>query len=278
MDKELEELLNSSNKFFCISYFEGELDWISYLKQSNYIIYNKSGRSISSDLNFQTIDNIGLNIYSYLKFIIENYEKLPNITVFCKNNIMTKNIPKSKFKKLIKRDTFTPLEDPIKKRNFPFSIEYSDNRYNEIDGSIFYKFKFNRRYFPSYSSFYKYIFKDIESPKFIKFSPGANYIVPKENILLRSKEFYINLLLFVSHSKFSCESHFVERILNDIWNSNIESSTKMNNALGLNEKIKLEKNCKIIKKIEEYTLMKFKSKIDLKLLRIAELMYLKFFK
>ena len=52
----------------------------------------------------------------------------------------------------------------------------------------------------------------------------------------------------------------------------------MNNALGLNEKIKLEKNCKIIKKIEEYTLMKFKSKIDLKLLRIAELMYLKFFK
>ena len=277
-DEEFKEILKSSSKFFCISYFEGSLEWVKYLKKSNFIIYNKSGKSISNNLNCQTIDNVGYNIYSYLKFIILNYEKLPNIIVFCKNNIMTRHIPKNTFKKLIKRETFTPLEDPIQKRNFPFSIEYTDNRYNELDGSFFYKFKFDRKYFPSYSSFYKYIFKDIKAPKFIKFAPGANYIVPKENILLRSKEFYINLSLFVSHSQFSCESHFVERILNDLWNSNIESSPQMNKVLRLEQIEKLKNNCKFIKKIEKYGLLKFKSKIDYKLLRISELIHLKFFK
>lgn len=271
--KELEEILNNTYKFFCISYFEGDLEWISYLKKSNGIIYNKSGNSISTKINSITIDNVGYNIYSYLKFIIDNYENLPNIIVFCKNNIMTRHIKENTFKRLIKRDVFTPLEDPIQKRNYPFSIEYSDNRYNELDGSFFYKFKFDRKYFASYSFLYNYVFKDVQSPKFIKFAPGANYIVPKENILIRTKEFYTNLLLFVSHSQFSCESHFIERILNDLWNSNIESSPHMNKILSTKEVSMLKRKCEKIKLIEKYTLMKFKSILEYKILRFIEVIF-----
>ena len=57
-------------------------------------------------------------------------------------------------------------------------------------------------------NFFNFIFETSIKPQFISFSPGANYIVPKTNILSRSKEFYINLLSFISHSRLSCESHF----------------------------------------------------------------------
>ena len=113
----------------------------------------------------------------------------------------------------------------------------------------------------------------MQSPKFIKFAPGANYIVPKENILIRTKEFYTNLLLFVSHSQFSCESHFIERILNDLWNSNIESSPHMNKILSTKEVSMLKRKCEKIKLIEKYTLMKFKSILEYKILRFIEVIF-----
>ena len=73
--------------FFYISHFNGELDWINNLNRSKYLVYNKSKNKLNKTINSIQIKNVGYNIYSYLKFIIENYDNLRYI-VFCKDNIL----------------------------------------------------------------------------------------------------------------------------------------------------------------------------------------------
>ena len=193
--------------------------------KENYLLFNKSGKTLPKDINSFELENLGYNLYSYLNYIIENYDNLPNTIVFCKNNIFTRHIQLKTFEKLIKREAFTRFEDNKHFRDFPISLKISENSFNEINSS-WYKYKYPRKFFPDYNNFHSYIFQETNNPEFISFAPGANYIVPKANILLRSKNFYKNLKTFISHSPFSCESHFLERSLPAIWNSNLISSKK----------------------------------------------------
>ena len=258
--KELENILIESKHFFCISHFDGELDWINTLSKSKYLVYNKSKAKLDNKINNIRIKNVGYNIYSYLKFIIENYENLPDTVVFCKDNIFQRHIKISTFISLLRRNIFTCLEENNKRRNFPISINLSDNSFNEVNSS-WYKYEYSRKYFHDFNDFYKYIFNSINIPLFLRYAPGANYIVPKNNILLRSKIFYKNLLKFVSHSQYSCESHFIERSLYLIWNSNLESSENMNKIISKNELEIMNKKCIKIKDKESRILEKTSQKI-----------------
>ena len=258
--KELERTLIASKHFFCISHFNGELDWIKKINKINYVVYNKSNKKLDEEINSIKIKNVGYNIYSYLNFIIDNYEDLPNTIVFCKDNIFKRHITINTFKNLLNRNIFTCLEENNNRRKFPISIDFSDNSFNEINTS-WYKFEHSRKYFADYNIFYKYIFKDVRKPLFLRFSPGANYIVPKNHILLRTKNFYKNLLKFISHSQYSCESHFIERSLYLIWNSNIDSSEKMNKIIYKKDLNILIQNCKNSKNKESRILEKAPQKI-----------------
>jgi len=258
--EKLKKVLVETEHYFCISYFDGELDWIKNLNKSNYIVYNKSKEKLEQNINSIKVKNVGYNIYSYLYFIIENYENLPETIVFCKNNIFTRHIEISTFINLLKRNIFTCLEENHNINNFPISVNFSDNSFNEINSS-WYKYEYSRKYFHDFNDFYKYIFNSINIPLFLRYAPGANYIVPKNNILLRSKIFYKNLLKFVSHSQYSCESHFIERSLYLIWNSNLESSENMNKIISKNELEIMNKNCIKIKNKESRILEKTSQKI-----------------
>tara|TARA_Y100001933_G_C18960177_1_gene547788 strand:- start:5 stop:859 length:855 start_codon:yes stop_codon:yes gene_type:complete len=276
-EKNYSDILNSLDHFFCISHFNGDISWVKNIKKENYIIYNKSGNNIDQiTSNYISIDNVGYNIYSYLKFIIDNYENLPSVIVFCKDNIFTRHISIELFLNLIKRKCFTSLENNLNRENYPININISDNGFVEINNS-WYKFNFPRKYFSEYDEFYSYIFDDCNLPDYVRFSPGANFIVPKENILLRSKNFYKNLIKFINYTKLSCESHFLERSLITIFNSNVQSSDRMNNKINNKELILLEETCqlkiskeyKFIKKIKNLIIIKslYLNYIILKLLK-----------
>ena len=118
-EKNYSDILNSLDHFFCISHFNGDISWVKNIKKENYIIYNKSGNNIDQiTSNYISIDNVGYNIYSYLKFIIDNYENLPSVIVFCKDNIFTRHISIELFLKLIHRKSFTSLENNSNSENF----------------------------------------------------------------------------------------------------------------------------------------------------------------
>ena len=269
---ELEKVLEYSDHFFCISHFNGNIDWTSKIKKSKYIIYNKSNKDLPNKFNNIKINNVGYNIYSYLIYIINNYENLPKTIVFCKDNVFTRHIEYKLFLRLLKRKVFTCLEETSIKNNFPNILSLADGGFTEINSS-WYKYKHPRLYFANYNNFYNYIFKDISIPNFIRFSPGANYIVSRENILIRSKEFYQNLIKFICHSQYSCESHFLERSLYSIWNSNIESSDKMNSEINQNDEKKLKDMCFLIKSKENIYFEKIYQKSIFKIGNI----YMKFF-
>lgn len=260
-----------NNHFFCISHFNGNIDWVSNINKNNYIIYNKSGENLSKGINHINIENVGYNLYSYLKFIIDNYNSLPNITVFCKDNVFSRHVDLDLFRNLLKRNTFTTIEENLTCFDFPIVLKTSDSGFTEINSS-WYKNKYPRLFFRDFNCFYQYIFKNVDKPHFIRFAPGANYIVPKDNILLRSRNFYRNLLNFIIHSQFSCESHFLERSLYTIWNSNLESSKKMDGIIDIDEMEYLKSNCLNLIKRENI----FKEKIFQKLAFIVGNNYMRF--
>ena len=254
----LKETLIRSNHFFCISHYDGDLSWVKYIKKSKYIIYNKSKNKLEDNLNSKKIKNFGYNLYSYLLYICDNYENLPDTIVFCKDNVFTRHIKEENFIKLLRNNIFTSLEDINYFENSSIiNIIVSDYGFCEINNS-WYKNNFPRKYFSDFNKFYNFIFESDSNPQYIKFSPGANYIVPRENILLRSKNFYANLMKFLDHSKLSCESHFLERSLITIWTSNVQSSKIMNLNLSKSQLSNLANKCDLDIKNQPLILFKFR--------------------
>ena len=256
----LSENLKNCKHFFCISYYEGDLSWIYKLDQSKYIVYNKSDKELPKEIKNIKVKNVGYNLSSYLEYIIKNYDNLPDSIIFCKNNILDRHLNKDLFLKLIKRDIFTSLEENISEKYDFVSLTLSDQGFNEINTS-WYKYNYDRLYFANYNDFYSFIFKSSVIPIFLKFSPGGNYLLKKENILIRPKSFYQNLKLFISHSQFSCESHFLERSLETIWTSNLEIKNKMKTRLSKKEINFLKTKCALKKAKEIKYLEKIKQKI-----------------
>ena len=261
--------LKQSKHFYCISYFEGAYDWIYKLDQSKYIVYNKSDNDLPKEIKNIKVKNVGYNLFSYLEFIIQNYEDLPDSIIFCKNNIFDRHINKKLFAKLIKRNIFTSLQEKTYLNNSFVSLRISDQGFSEINTS-WYKYNYDRLFFADYNDFYRYIFNSTEIPIFLKFSPGGNYLLKKENILLRSKSFYQNLKLFISHSQYSCESHFLERSLETIWTSSLEINKKMSKRLTQEELNIIKKKCAIKKSKENKILEKTLQTI---IIKIGELYY-----
>ena len=261
--------LKQSKHFYCISYFEGAYDWIYKLDQSKYIVYNKSDNDLPKEIKNIKVKNVGYNLFSYLEFIIQNYEDLPDSIIFCKNNIFDRHINKKLFAKLIKRNIFTSLQEKTYLNNSFVSLRISDQGFSEINTS-WYKYNYDRLFFADYNDFYRYIFNSTEIPIFLKFSPGGNYLLKKENILLRSKSFYQNLKLFISHSQYSCESHFLERSLETIWTSSLEINRKMSKRLTQEELNIIKKKCAIKKSKENKILEKTLQTI---IIKIGELYY-----
>ncbi len=220
--------------FFCISYFNGDISWVESVCNNNYVIYAKCTSPSGAPSGSIIVPNVGYNIYSYLCYIIDNYEKLPELIVFCKNNVFERHVSRELFEKMCEREIFTPIEEPGRwnRLAFPVSGISSDGGFLELNNS-WYVSNYDRLYFQNFDSYYDFIFDGAHHPDFLRFAPGANYLVPRANVLLRSKNFYINLRKFVAHSQYSCESHFVERSLIAIWSSALTESKQMNEVLTI---------------------------------------------
>lgn len=216
------------NKFFVVSCFsdKDDVNWLNSYAPS-YHLYSKGNTRLDNLLseNITEISNVGYNIYSYFKYIVDNYDCLPDVMVFCKSNVFPRHISKSTFDELILRDSFTPLDEPDRwNLDYPICDLSCENGYLEINDSWYLTADNPTKYFHSFNDFYFSVFNSKVVPRYLRFSPGGNYIVPKANVLLRTKGFYKNLMEMVSHHKFSGESHIIERSLCIIWNSTVKEN------------------------------------------------------
>lgn len=206
------------NKKWIVTHHYHNFDWI-YNYTNNYLIYDKTNTLQETD-NIKHQKNVGYNIYDMFHFIVNNYDNLPDVCVFIKANIFERqHCFEEKFKRLINNNTFTPLESY---EHLPIShvhIKGEDGGYCELNTLHGCWTKSQNEFFKTYNEFLDIIFTYPEYPKWIRFAPGANYIIPKENILFYSKSFYERLMNYVGYSQINEESHIIERSLITIFSN-----------------------------------------------------------
>lgn len=229
--------LQQSGNFFCVSFYEGDDDLLKYTG-GNHRVYFKGEKSRAVFEAFaagkkEYVENIGYNIYAYLKFIVDEYEALPACVVFCKNNTYPRHMRESEFALLCSRKVFTALVDNTywDRLSFPVSAICSDDGYIEINDSHYSRGR-RGKYFSRFNDFYDFAFDGRARPDYLKFAPGANYVVPRENILLRSRAFYQNLLTLIAYEPLALECYFVERALEIIWTSSVKEAGVMSAPLN----------------------------------------------
>lgn len=216
----------------CISNHNNDISWVKDYPNP-YVIYDRSDdQSFVNGLDHIKSPNVGYNIYDMFSFIIDNYDNLPDYTTFCKGNIFPRHIGREKFESLMNNKFFTPLFDfTLHKPYMPVCMFSSDGNFSEINNSWYMSDGKPRKYFNNYNDFLKFIYVDPVIPEYNTFAPGGNYVVPKNQIVKYSINFYKNLRTFVAHAKFSAESFIIERALCTIWTSNFGVADKMNKII-----------------------------------------------
>lgn len=220
-----------------VSNYNNDLSWIPNYT-NNYVIYDKnsSGVRIPDNIDRSKVIksiNVGYNFYDYFTFIIDNYNKLPDTIMFVKGNVFPRHVTKEHFEKIMNNENFTPIEEQeMHTPKLPISFFSPDGGYNEINNSWYLK-HLETKYFHNYNDFLKFVYKKPLIPRYIRFAPGGNYILKKEQILSVPKIVYENLRFIISHCPLAGETHIIERFAYTLWNSNFEFNHKILSPLSL---------------------------------------------
>ena len=220
------------SNFLVISNYNNDVAWVSEYTDT-YTIYDRSEVSTLSKNDPRVIQspNVGYNLYDYFTFIIDHYDNLPDCTIFAKGNVFPRHITREYFDNIANNTFFTPIEDyRMHKEQWPVCFFSSDGGFCEINNSWYLRHH-KTKYFHSYNDFLKFCFVDPIIPRYIRFAPGANYIVPKANIRKLPKIFYENLKFFISYAKLPGEAHIIERMLHTLWTSTFDVHPSMLTAL-----------------------------------------------
>lgn len=202
----------------------------------NYLIYDRAHRYKENE-KVKHQKNVGANIYDIFDFINENYNNLPEIMIFCKGNVIPRHCGIRKFIELVNNTTFTPIENYIRETpNFHdgiYSFVNDDDAYYEcymeVNGTVNSVHK--SKTFFSYKSLLDEIFENGGHEYYIRFSPGANYIITKQDVLKYNKIFYETMKELVSWHVQPGEAYLLERALFTLFNNNFIIKEKYNNKL-----------------------------------------------
>lgn len=208
------------SKSLVISNYNNDLKWLyPILKNHEYLnlyLYDKSEfiNSVYYDkFKVKKIPNFGYNILSYCTHIIENYDCLDDIVIFIKGNLIEREHTNFEiFDKALRSNTLFLIE----RYHESTCLTVNDVGYVEPNNNWYAPYH-PSKYASTYNDFLNLLFENPPHPQFIRFAPGANFVVPKWNILKYSKNFYEKIAKYVSHDKLSLESHFAERAFYSIW-------------------------------------------------------------
>jgi hypothetical protein len=123
-------------------------------------------------------------------------------------------------------DTFTELQDAgTRPHNSNASKMGPDESYLEINNS-WYMNHVPHRHFNNLNTVLRDMFVNPEIPQYIRFAPGGAYVIPKENVLKYSKNFYEQIREMLTWGIVIGEAHIIERILYTIFTCDWEVNEK----------------------------------------------------
>ena len=195
-----------------ISRYNEPWEWIKDYTD-NFLVYNK-GVPLEEE-NVVNTENIGGNQRDMFKFAFENYEKLPALMAFIQAYPFD-HCRKEVFDKLIFSEKFVSLE---------FYGSTPSNHYESRDETGGFMERNNDWYisahnkthnqtcrYVTFNEFMRTYFKDYSPLEWVRFAPGSQYVVEKQQILNYPKEFWESLMNELNAYN-TTEAHIVERAL-----------------------------------------------------------------
>lgn len=181
----------------------------------------------------RVMKNPGHSLYNFLTFIIENYESLPLRLALVKSNIIPRHVEsEGALTNLLVREAPQMLwsdstfkADPVSQKMEPPNLfmERNTSWYLRDGGT-------RPRFFGSFDQFERFIFVKPRRKVWVRFSPGACYLVSKENVLAAPKGLYEFLRVVSSYRFFPKEAYLVERILWQVFNPESLVQPRFNNG------------------------------------------------
>lgn len=214
--------MKKTNTFFIISNYNTDPE--QYLKYcEDYHIYDQSPnleikeklRTKYDKITF--VENTGHNISDYFRFFIHNYHSLPSFMLLGKGNMIGRHVTEAYFDRVYLNKFYTLLYDD--RRNFDkkmISYQLYDGAFLEVNNAWYSQAK-THKYFETYNDLLRFIFKNPIIPQWLLFSPGACYIVSKEQVKKYPRVFYENLQILLSYTYFPSEAYHIERMLHVIF-------------------------------------------------------------
>ena len=181
---------------------------ISYLKDytDDVVIYDRSDKPVRDSI---VVPNLGSDISDKFKFIIDNYDNLPDVAVYTKANIFDYIKPRE-FEKIKNNKTFTPILS-LEHHTYQPVCWYEDGIYCERN-DYWYLGQSPAKYAKEIIEIFR-----MNERAYNKFAPGSGYILPKENILKHPKEFYQQLKSYLDWDVYSGDCQLMERNLWYLW-------------------------------------------------------------
>lgn len=221
-----------TDTFFIISNYNTDPEqYLHYCE--DYHIYDQSDKvEIQERLKkkyskISFVENSGHSITNYFRFFIENYENLPDYMMLVKANMIGRHISQEYFDRVYNNKFYTCLyDDRGWEDKLGVAYQLYDGAFLEINNSWYASAK-PHKYFTTYNQLLTFVFKNPIIPQWLLFSPGACYIVSREQVLKYPKEFYVNLKYLVSYTHFPSEAYHIERMLNVIFCANYEINPHM---------------------------------------------------
>ncbi len=224
--------LKKTDTFFIISNYNTDPE--RYLQYCNdYHIYDQStDADIKERLNrkygkISFVKNTGHNISDYFRYFIDNYDSLPEHMMLAKGNMIGRHVSQKFFEKIYTNKFYTFLYNDRENANKPgISHQLYDGAFLEINNSWYVPAK-THKYFTNFNDLLVFIFRDPIIPEWLLFSPGACYIVSREQVRKYPKVFYENLNYLAGYTYFPSEAHQLERMLHIIFSANYEINEHM---------------------------------------------------
>lgn len=163
-----------------VARYKEDVDWLSKVNSipnENIFIYDKHEKTSHVTNNSFLLENIGREAHTYIVHIINNYNNLSDINIFCQGN------------------PFDHCRHMLDFLNNELTV-LNDTKFKWLSNSLFDSDRFGKPHHhisTDMKEFFEAIGLTLNTEKF-KFGPGAQFLVSKELIMKHPLSFYENML------------------------------------------------------------------------------------
>lgn len=216
-----------SKNFFVVSNYNVDpAGLLAYA--SDYIVYDQSDDSRIVEINTSKKDpriikypNTGHNHIVFFKYIVDNYENLPERIAFLKGNIIGRHVTQEYWIDNYRNEFYTFLWcDPLFRDKPGIAYSLGAGQFLEKNNSWF-TTKSSHRFFVDTNTLISFFYDCTSFPEYNLFAPGGCYIVERERILRNPKSFYLGLIEIMNYSFFPSEVWMVERLMHFFFTTNL---------------------------------------------------------